>query len=86
MVPLTEPDLRHSKYFLPEVGDPDHFKLVQNGGFSFGHPRAAIAGLTFGGIWDASHIEGILWDYYAGRKNVFLKMAYTDSALPLPVY
>jgi hypothetical protein len=86
LVPLTEPDLRHSKYFLPEVGDPDHFQLVQNGGLSFGHPRAAIAGLTYGGIWDASHIDGILQDYYAGRENVFLKMEYTDSGLPLPVY
>jgi hypothetical protein len=81
-----EDALRHSKYFLEEIGDPNSFKLIQNGGISFGHPRSAIVGLTFGGIWDAMHVEEILRDYYTGRKNISLDLYYTKIGLSLPAY
>jgi hypothetical protein len=85
LLPL-EPALRHSSYFLEEIGDPHSFKRIQNGGFSFGHPRAAIVGLPTGGIWDAVHVAEILRDYYAGRENRHLKMTYSDLGLPYPQY
>lgn len=85
-VPLTEPQLQHSTYFLPQVGDPNRFLLFRNGSYLYDQPRSAVVGLTSGGIWDAGHIESILRDFYAGTENPFLKMAYMDLGLSLPVY
>jgi len=81
-----EKSLLDSKYFLPDVGKSESFKLIQNGGFSFDHPRSAIINVPFGGINDVIHVEQIIKDHYANTENVFQKMNYTDLGLSLPKY
>lgn len=68
-----EKQLQNSKYYLEEIGRPDLCKIIENGEIRYNVPKHEGIGLEVGAVWDPTHVEEFLRDYYAGRENNSLK-------------
>lgn len=57
------------KFFLPDVTDKNHYRIVDTMGFINESTREECKGLDFGIIWEPESIEDRLRDYYNNREN-----------------
>ncbi|MFC6999347.1 Imm26 family immunity protein [Rufibacter roseus] len=75
VVPLEE-SLKNSKYFIEEIGNPDLFKIIENGHVKYGCRKEECYGLYVGGAWAPERVEEVVRDHFSGRENPYIKMYY----------